>query len=77
MVNAQSPVPLQPEAEPLLPVQPAKLDPVVGEALRLTAVFSARLTLHVPLLVLPFQTQLIPFPITLPLPVPEGLTVSR
>jgi len=77
ILNAQGPVPLQPVAEPLPPFQPAKVDPVVGEALRLTAVFSARLTLQVPLLVFPFQAQLIPFPVTIPLPVPQGLTVSE
>jgi hypothetical protein len=77
ILKAQAPGPLQFVAEPLPPVQPAKVDPVVGETLRFTAVFSARLTLQVPLLVFPFQAQLIPFPFTVPLPVPEGLTVSE
>ncbi len=77
IVKAQLPVPLQFEAEPLPPIQPEKVDPVVGKALRITAIFSARLTLQVPLLALPFQAQLIPFPVTVPLPIPDGLTVIR
>ena len=77
ILNVQDPVPLQPAAEPLPPLQSAKVDPLLGEELRLTDVFLARLTLQVPLLLLPFHEQLIPFPVTVPLPVPEGLTVRR
>ena len=76
IVNVQAPIPLQPEAEPLPPIQPAKVEPVPGWGLRVTAVFPARLR-SAPLLLAPFQAQSIPFPVTWPLPVPDGMTVSR
>ena len=37
-LNAQAPVPLHPAAEPLPPLQPLKVEPMLGEAVRLTAV---------------------------------------
>jgi hypothetical protein len=76
IVKEQVPVPLQLEAEPLPLTQPAKVEPLPAAALRRTTVFSAKFTLQVPLLLAPFQTQLIPLPVTVPLPVPLGLTVS-
>ena len=74
-MNAQAPVPLHPVAEPLPPLQPLKAEPALGEAVRLTAVLCAKLTLQVSLL-LPFHEQFKPLPVTLPLPVPDGVTVK-
>ena len=38
ILNVQGSVPLQPEAEPLPPLQPLKVEPVSGTAVSVTAV---------------------------------------
>jgi hypothetical protein len=63
MVTAQLPVPVQP------PLQPVKVLPVAGLAVRITLVPPIKLALQL----LP---QSMPEPLTDPLPVPERVTVS-
>jgi hypothetical protein len=57
------------------PLQPLKAEPIPEEAVRLTAVLCAKLALQAPLLLLPFHEQFKPLPVTVPLPVPDGVTV--
>ena len=71
IVNVQSPVPVQLDAEPVPFDQPVKTEPALAVALKV--MFVPWPTVHVP--VLPFQLKVHPVAFTVPEPVPDLVTV--
>jgi len=72
-LNMQSPVPVQVDAEPEPPLQPAKIEPAFALPERVIAVPSL-LTVHVPVLPTQLKVQFAPA-VTVPVPVPALVTV--
>ena len=76
MLKTHVPVPVQPEAEPVPPDQPEKVELPSGVPVNVTDVPGSMDGVHVPLLLDPFHVQAMPTGLVIePLPAPEGVAV--